>query len=36
MQTKIGGMPIDKDIVKFTKKIPIETFRLEEFITLNK
>ena len=36
MQTKIGGMPIDKDIVKFTKKIPIEISGLEEFITLNK
>lgn len=32
MQTKIGGMPIDKDIVKFTKKIPIDTNGLDKFI----
>lgn len=26
MQTKIGGMPIDEDIVKFTKNIPIKKY----------
>lgn len=36
MQTKIGGMPIDKDIVKFTKIISIKNFGLEEFISKNK
>ena len=36
MQTKMGGMPLEKDIVKFIKKIPIEISGLEEFITLNK
>ena len=36
MQSKIGGMPIDKDIVKFTKKIPIKSSALEEFISKNK
>jgi hypothetical protein len=35
MQTKIGGMPIDKDIVKFLKKIPIKKYGLEEFISNN-
>jgi len=35
MQTKIGGMPIDKDIVKFTKKILIQNKGLEEFINKN-
>ncbi len=32
MQTKIGGMPIDKDIIKFEKNIPIKNLGLEEFI----
>jgi len=32
MQTKIGGMPIDKDIVKFTKNIPIEESKVDKFI----
>jgi len=32
MQCKIGGMPIDEDIIKFTKKIPINSIGLEEFI----
>lgn len=36
MQTKIGGMPIDEDIVKFTKKVPIQSLGLEEFIKKNK
>jgi len=36
MQTKIGGMPIDKDIVKFTKRIPLKKMGLEEFIKKNK
>jgi len=36
MQTKIGGMPIDNDIVKFTKNIPIKVSGLEEFINKNK
>jgi len=36
MQTKIGGMPIDNDIVKFTKNIPINNFGLEKFISKNK
>jgi len=36
MQTKIGGMPIDNDIVKFTKNVPINNFGLEEFINKNK
>lgn len=35
MQTKIGGMPIDEDIVKFTKKIPLKTLGLKEFIDKN-
>ena len=35
MQTKIGGMPIDKDIVKFTKKISIKDNGLQEFINQN-
>jgi hypothetical protein len=35
MQTKIGGMPIDKDIIKFTKNIPIRTSGLEKFIKKN-
>jgi len=33
MQTKIGGMPIDKDIVKFIKKIPLKHKGLELFST---
>lgn len=36
MQSKIGGMPISEDIVKFTKKIPIKSSGLEEFIGQNK
>jgi len=32
MQTKIGGMPIDKDIIKFTKQIPILENGLQQFI----
>ena len=32
MQTKIGGMPIDKDIVKYTKKIPVEVSKYKEFM----
>ncbi|MGB5866494.1 MAG: hypothetical protein WBG69_01360 [Arcobacteraceae bacterium] len=36
MQTKIGGMPIDNDIVKFSKKISIVSNGLEEFIVHNK
>ena len=36
MQTKIGGMPIDEDIIKFTKKIPISNTGLENFIGKNK
>jgi hypothetical protein len=36
MQTKIGGMPIDKDIVKFSKKIPVKSLGLEEFIKTHK
>jgi hypothetical protein len=36
MQSKIGGMPIDEDIVKFTKKIPIKSSAWEEFISQNK
>ncbi len=32
MQTKIGGMPIAEDIVKFSKKIPIKNDGLEKFI----
>ncbi|WP_072681771.1 hypothetical protein [Arcobacter sp. LA11] len=32
IQSKIGGMPIDKDIVKFTKIVPIKNTGLEEFI----
>jgi len=35
MQTKIGGMPIDEDIVKFTKKIPLKILGLKEFIDKN-
>ncbi|WP_419769454.1 MAG: hypothetical protein ACNI3C_08890 [Candidatus Marinarcus sp.] len=35
MQTKIGGMPIDEDIVKFTKRVPIQSLGLEEFIDKN-
>jgi len=34
MQSKIGGMPIDTDIVKFTKKVKIDN-SLEEFILEN-
>lgn len=36
MQTKIGGMPIDNDIVKFSKKIAIKKLGLEEYITTHK
>lgn len=36
MQTKIGGMPIDEDIVKFSKRVPIKNLGLEEFIKQNK
>lgn len=36
MQTKIGGMPIEEDIVKFTKSVPIKSLGLEEFIKQNK
>lgn len=36
MQTKIGGMPINEDIVKFTKNISIKNSGLEEFINKNK
>ena len=32
MQSKIGGMPIDDDIVKFTKNISINPVGLEQFI----
>ena len=32
MQTKIGGMPIDKDIVKFTKNIIIQNNGFKEYI----
>jgi len=32
MQTKIGGMPIDKDIIKYTKKIPIDLSKYKEFM----
>lgn len=32
MQSKIGGMPIDEDIVKFKKEILINSSGLEEFI----
>ncbi|PLY05515.1 MAG: hypothetical protein C0625_13075 [Arcobacter sp.] len=35
MQNKIGGMPIPEDIVKFTKKIPINPSGLEEFLIKN-
>lgn len=35
MQAKIGGMPIDADIVKFAKKIAIQTTGLEKFINEN-
>ncbi len=36
MQSKFGGMPVDEDIVKFEKKIPIKNNGLEIFITQNK
>lgn len=36
MQTKIGGMPIEEDIVKFTKSILIKSLGLEEFINQNR
>lgn len=36
MQSKIGGMPIDGDIVKFTKEIPIDDLSFSEYIQLNK
>lgn len=32
MQTKMGGMPLDKDLVKFIKKVPIKTSGLKKFI----
>jgi hypothetical protein len=32
IQSKIGGMPIDKDIVKFKKEILIKSSGLQEFI----
>lgn len=32
MQMKIGGMPIDKDIVKFSKKVFIKSTGLEDYI----
>ncbi len=35
MQAKIGGMPIDADIVKFTKNITINYSGLEKFIQQN-
>ncbi len=36
MQTKIGGMPIEEDIVKFTKSIPLKKNGLQEFIKQNR
>lgn len=36
MQAKIGGMPIDADIVKFKKDIPIKVKGLELFMRENK
>ncbi|RXJ55328.1 hypothetical protein [Candidatus Marinarcus aquaticus] len=36
MQTKMGGMPLDEDIVKYSKAIPIQKEGLEEFITAHK
>lgn len=36
MQTKIGGMPIDEDIVKYSKQIAINESGLEEFMAKNK
>lgn len=36
MQTKIGGMPIDEDIVKFSKQVPRSNLSLEEFILEHK
>lgn len=35
MQTKIGGMPIDEDIIKYSKKIAIDESGLEEFVAKN-
>ena len=35
MQTKIGGMPIDEDIIKFTKNIPIDKSGFDKFILKN-
>lgn len=35
MQTKIGGMPIDEDIIKYSKKIAIDESGLEEFVSKN-
>lgn len=32
MQTKMGGMPLDEDIVKYSKAIPINKEGLETFI----
>lgn len=32
MQSKIGGMPIDEDIVKFKKEVIIKSKGLEDFI----
>jgi len=36
MQCKIGGMPIDEDIVKFRKSVPLKHSGLEEFILKHK
>lgn len=36
MQTKMGGMPLQEDIVKYSKAIPIQKEGLEEFITAHK
>lgn len=36
MQSKIGGMPIDGDIVKFAKAIPLKPLGLSQYIDDNK
>lgn len=36
MQSKIGGMPIDKDIIKYSKKVAISKTGLKEFVLSNK
>lgn len=36
MQTKMGGMPLDEDIVKFSKSIAIKPKGLETFIEVKK